>query len=97
MAGRAAEAIWYPDERSELSAEDERFAGALARSLYGNDLSDAEVSAQIETWQTIAAQIIYEVRPGVLALAKMLAVRLEADGEAELSGAEAMQMMDAAS
>lgn len=98
MAGRAAEALWYPMLPDNLSGEDEQNAYRLFHSLYGHSLLEPEVSMQVDRWQAEATEIICRVRPGVLTLAETLVARLMSavNEEAEFPGSEAMEVIDVA-
>jgi hypothetical protein len=103
MAGRAAEAIRYPDlNLAELepfsAASDEALARCYIRVLYGSNLSDDDIIDRIKGAEAEASQILRGVWAGVKTLAETLLVRLktEAGDEAELSGAEALHVMDTA-
>jgi hypothetical protein len=102
MAGRAAEAIRYPGlpraELVQLSEGDELEARRFIRILYGSDLSDDGIAARVEAWEAEASQMLRGVWAGVNALAETLLARVEtASGdEVELTGAEALHVMDTA-
>jgi hypothetical protein len=76
MAGRAAEAIRYPDlQREELvriSTSDEERTRYGIRELYGSDLSNAEVTARVVQVEGQAAQILGGMWPAVEALVAVL-------------------------
>ncbi len=103
MAGRAAEAIRYPDfNRAELeplsAVSDEGLARCYIRVLYGSNLSEVEIIDRIDGAKAEASQILRGVWAGVKTLAETLLARLETEiGDGvELSGAEALHVMDAA-
>jgi hypothetical protein len=102
MAGRAAEAIQYPHlncaELAILSApSDEPLARCYIRALCRN-LSDADVTDRVKGAETEALQIVRDAWGGVKALAETFLDRLKkepGDG-VELTGAEALHVMDTA-
>jgi hypothetical protein len=103
MAGRAAEAIRYPDlNRAELVllsvASDEPLARRYIRVLCGSSLSDDDITDQIKGAEAEASQIVHGVWVGVKTLAETLLARLETQaGDAvELTGAEVLHVMDTA-
>ena len=102
MAGRAAEALRYPClNRAELvmlsAASDEPLARRYIQVLCSN-LSDAEVADRINAAETEALQIVRGAWGGVKALAEKLLACLKTGlgDEVELTGAEALRVMDAA-
>jgi hypothetical protein len=103
MAGRAAEAIRYPDlKRAELAllsaASDEPLARRYIRVLCGDGLSDDDIADRIKRAEVDASRIVRGVWVGVKTLAETLLARLETEaGDAvELTGAEALHVMDTA-
>jgi hypothetical protein len=102
MAGRAAEAIRYPHfNRAKLEVvsrvSDEGVARDYIQVLYGGNLSEIEIIDRINAAKAEASQILRGVWAGVKALAETLLVGLKTPGdEAELSGAEALRVMDTA-
>ena len=102
MAGRAAEAIRYPNlNRAELerfsAASDEALARRYIRVFYGSNLSDDDIIDRIKGAEAEASQILRGVWAGVKTLAETLLVRLKtAPDDEELSGAEALRVMDTA-
>jgi hypothetical protein len=103
MAGRAAEAIRYPDlnfaELVQLSvASDEPLAHRYIQVFYGSDLSPDEIIDRINGAEAEASQILRSVWTGVKSLAEALIARLKTEpgDEAELTGAEALLAMDTA-
>ena len=104
MAGRAAEGIRYPDlDRAELvqlsAVSDEPLARRYIRILYGSNLSEDDIIDRITAAEAEAVQILRSVWAEVKVFAETLIARLktEAGDEAELTGAEALRVMDAAS
>jgi hypothetical protein len=103
MAGRAAEAIRYPDlNRAELvllsAASDEPLARRYIRALCESILSEDDIADRINGAEAEASQILRGVWAGVRALAETLLDRLKkepGDG-VELTGAEALHVMDTA-
>ncbi|MGC2414960.1 MAG: hypothetical protein WA459_19955 [Stellaceae bacterium] len=103
MAGRAAEAIRYHDsshvESVALSAgSDEPLARCYIRILHGHNLSDDDIADKIREAEAEASRIVRGVWDGVKALAETLLTRLKTgrDDNAELTGAEALHVMDTA-
>jgi hypothetical protein len=95
MAGRAAEAIRYPDlqpdELVRISTSDEERTRHGIREFYGSHLSDAEVSTRVVQLESEAAQILRGLWKSVEALVAMLT---HADGF--IDGEEARRTMEAA-
>jgi hypothetical protein len=103
MAGRAAEAIRYPDlNRAELvllsATSDEPLARRYIRALCERIVSEDEITACIKGAEAEALEILQGVWIGVAALAGTLLDRLkkEPGDEVELTGAEALHVLDSA-
>jgi hypothetical protein len=101
MAGRAAEAIQYPLwDRAQLvrssAHSDERLARHYISVLYGSDLSEAEVVDRIEQAEAEALELIRNAWAGIQAVAKTLLARVKTEMAVELTGSEALAVMDTA-
>jgi hypothetical protein len=96
MAGRAAEAIRYPDllrdELERLSSSDERRARGLIREFYGSDISEDQVDTRLVELEAEATQILQ----GEWMAVEALAAALIAHPNHDLDGDDALRVMNAA-